>query len=45
MKQDQIIHNFAILSSRRVDELDAVLHLMSHEKSGAWMVWLEHSVL
>lgn len=43
MKQDQIIHNFAILSSRRVDELDAVLHLMSHEKSGAWLVWLERA--
>lgn len=43
MKQDQIIHNFSILSSRRVDELDAVLHRMSHEKSGARLVWLERA--
>jgi len=41
MEQHEIIHNFTVLSSRALDELNAVLHLLRHEKSGARLVWLE----
>lgn len=34
-------HNFKMLSSRTLDELEAALHVMEHEKSGARLVWLE----
>lgn len=41
MEQGQSIHNFTVCSSQGVEELDAVLHLLNHQKSGARLVWLE----
>ncbi|RKJ41339.1 hypothetical protein D7X94_03355 [Acutalibacter sp. 1XD8-33] len=40
MKQKTIC-NFTVLSSKKVDELEAVLYEMKHEKSGARLVWLD----
>ncbi len=34
-------HGFCIKSTRKLEELDAVLHEMEHEKSGAHLIWLE----
>lgn len=41
MEQGQSTHNFTVCSSQGVEELDAVLHLLNHKKSGARLVWLE----
>lgn len=41
MERSSIIHNFKLLSSRPVEELQAVLHQMEHQTSGARLVWLE----
>ncbi len=41
MELPQTIHNFKVLSSQPVEELQAVLHQMEHQKTGARLVWLE----
>ena len=43
MEQNQIIHNFTVLSGEKVDELNAVLWQMEHQRSGAHLVWLERT--
>ena len=35
------LHHFTVLSSQKLDELEAVLYEMRHEASGARLVWLD----
>ena len=43
MEPNSILHNFAVLSCQRVDELEAALWQMEHRTSGARLVWLERA--
>ncbi len=43
MKLNDLICNFRLNASRELTELEATLHEMTHEKSGARLVWLERA--
>ena len=43
MEKNDILSGFIVLDRQSVDELDAVLWQMEHQKSGARLVWLERA--
>ena len=43
MDHTESIHGFTVISRRDLPELDARLHQMEHEKTGAKLVWLERA--
>lgn len=43
MEKNSILSGFIVLDQQRVDELEAELWHMEHQKSGARLVWLERA--
>ncbi len=43
MEKSSIFSGFIVLNQQRIDELEANLWLMEHQKSGARLVWLERA--
>ena len=43
MQINDLFHGFRVLSSERIDEIDAVLWRMEYEKNGAQLIWLERA--
>ena len=43
MEKNSILSGFIVLDQQRVDELEADLWQMEHQKSGARLVWLERA--
>ena len=43
MEKNSILSDFIVLNRQRIDELEADLWQMEHQKSGARLVWLERT--